>query len=197
MENIQFLALAGKATEVLMKNTTEAIFKKVEAAKADHDKEKTVRKLEEIINELIKERNELNMIINEYDELLSMQKISEKDVNYIAENIVPIFSRFFESDFIKKDESINSDDMNQLLEVLKPLLSIETFTILQLLGFNFKEAIGIPLTKIVNRSIDKADQTEMNYKYAISNNRKEEELYRLLQTEEGRDIYKKLPQSRE
>lgn len=197
MENIQFLALAGKATEVLMKNTTEAIFKKVEAAKADHDKEKTVRKLEEIINELIKERNELNMIINEYDELLSMQKISEKDVNYIAENIVPIFSRFFESDFIKKDESINSDDMNQLLEVLKPLLSIETFTILQLLGFNFKEAIGIPLTKIVNRSIDKADQTEMNYNYAISNNRKEEELYRLLQTEEGRDIYKKLPQSRE
>ena len=41
------------------------------------------RPWEEIIKELIEERNELDKIIKEYDELLGMQKISEKDINYI------------------------------------------------------------------------------------------------------------------
>ena len=93
---------------------------------------------------------------------------------------------------VSSDENINKDEINQIIDVLKPLLSIETFTILQLLGFNFREAIGIPLTKLVNKSIDKEDKENINYQYAISVNKKEEELFKLLQTEEGRAVYREL-----
>lgn len=126
-----------------------------------------------------------------------MQKISEKDINYITENIVPIVSDFLESDLVSSDENINKDEINQIIDVLKPLLSIETFTILQLLGFNFREAIGIPLTKLVNKSIDKGDKENINFQYAVSVNKKEEELFKLLQTEEGRTIYKELTKLKE
>lgn len=122
----------------------------------------------------------------------TLTKISKEDVNYITENIVPIFSDFLESDLISNDENINKDEINQIIDVLKPLLSIETFTILQLLGFNFREAIGIPLTKLVNRAIDREENEKINYQYAVSVNKKEEELFKLLQTEEGRAIYQEL-----
>jgi hypothetical protein len=36
-----------------------------------------------------------------------------------------------------------------MMEIIKPLLSVETLTVLQLLGFNFKQAIGEPLTELV------------------------------------------------
>lgn len=179
MENIQIINLATKAADIFIKNTTETIFKRVDAAKDDSNKEKTILRLEEIIRELINERNELNKIIKEYDELLAVQKISEKDVNYITENIIPIFSKFLESDLVNNGKTIKKDEINQIMEVLKPLLSIETFTILQLLGFNFREAIGLPLTKLVNRAIDKEEKEEINYKYGISVNKKEEELFQL------------------
>lgn len=192
VENTQLINLAAKTADIFVKNTTETIFKRIDSAKDDSNKEKTILRLEEIISDLIEERNELNKIIKEYDEILAMQKISKENVNYITENIVPIFSKFLESDLINNDESINKDEMNQIVEVLKPLLSIETFTILQLLGFNFREAIGIPLTKLVNKAIDKEKEEKMNYQYAVSVNKKEEELFKLLQTEEGRDIYQQL-----
>ncbi len=197
MDNTQLINLATKTADIFIKNTTETIFRRIDAAKDDSDKEKTILRLEEIIKELIEERNELDKIIKEYDELLGMQKISEKDINYITENIVPIVSDFLESDLVSSDENINKDEINQIIDVLKPLLSIETFTILQLIGFNFREAIGIPLTKLVNKSIDKEDKENINYQYAVSVNKKEEELFKLLQTEEGRAVYKELTKPQE
>lgn len=196
MINVQLINLASKATEILLQNTTEKIFKKIETAKSDDNKEETIQKLDEIIRELIEERSELDKIIKEYDEILSMQKISKKDINYITKKIIPIFSDLMESDLISNDEDIDKDEVKQVIELLKPVLSIETFTILQLLGFNFKEAIGKPLTKIVNKSIDKEDETKMNYEYNTSVVNREKELFKLLQTEEGREIYERLIQTR-
>lgn len=192
MHSTQFVNLAAQTADVLLKNTTETIFKRIDAAKDDSDKRKTILKLEEIIKDLIEERNELDKIIKQYDELLGMQKISEENINYITNNIVPIISKFLESDLISNDENINKDEMTQIIEVLKPLLSIETFTILQLLGFNFREAIGVPLTKLIKKNIDKEDKEAINYQYVISVNKKEKELFKLLQSEEGRKIYSEL-----
>ena len=51
----------------------------------------------------------------------------------------------------------NSDDdperIKEGIEILQPVISKETFNILQLLGFNFKQAIGEPLTELVRASI--------------------------------------------
>lgn len=40
-----------------------------------------------------------------------------------------------------------------MVDVLSPLISKETLTILQLLGFNFRKAIGEPLTVLLQKLI--------------------------------------------
>ena len=40
-----------------------------------------------------------------------------------------------------------------MIDLVEPLLSAKTVTVLQLLGFNFKRAIGEPLTELVSRAI--------------------------------------------
>lgn len=192
----QVIKLGIKAANLFMTNTVDTIYKKVEAAKDDSNKEKTINRLEDLINELIDERIELNKIMKEYEELIGMQKISKEDINYIVENILPVVSNFFDNDLVSSNEEIHKDEIDQLINMLAPLLSIETFTILQLLGFNFKEAVGIPLTKLVKRSIDKENLEDIKYKYLISNNKKDAELFKLLQTEEGRVIFDELLKSK-
>lgn len=44
-------------------------------------------------------------------------------------------------------------NMENALDTLTPLLSVETLTVLQLLGFNFKQAIGEPLTLLLQKFI--------------------------------------------
>lgn len=41
----------------------------------------------------------------------------------------------------------------EVIDLIQPLLSVETVTVLQLLGFNFRKAIGEPLTELVSRLI--------------------------------------------
>ncbi|WP_431220138.1 hypothetical protein [Leifsonia xyli] len=51
--------------------------------------------------------------------------------------------------------------MRKSLIALKPLLSVETANVLQLLGFDFRRAFGIPLTKLAETAILKrANQSE-------------------------------------
>ena len=40
-----------------------------------------------------------------------------------------------------------------MLEIIKDLLTKETLTVAQLIGFNFKAAIGQPLTELTERAI--------------------------------------------
>ncbi len=47
-----------------------------------------------------------------------------------------------------------------MINVVKPILSVETVTVLQLIGFNFRKAIGEPLTELVSRLILAQSQVE-------------------------------------
>lgn len=187
--NSFIIGLTTKAGEILINNSVSTINSKIETAKATKNDKKTIQELEEIINELIDDRRKLDSIIKEYDEVLSTQKISEKDIDYMTTNIVPIITELFESDLVSSDES---EDMSSYIELFKPLLSVETITILQLIGFNFKEALGIPLTKLTQSSITMNKDTEkLEYELNIAANKRQEEFFKLLQTNEGREYYQK------
>ncbi|ALE06217.1 hypothetical protein AL755_13315 [Arthrobacter sp. ERGS1:01] len=47
----------------------------------------------------------------------------------------------------------DSEKTAQMMESIKPFLSIEKVNVLQLLGFDFRKAIGAPLTQLVERAI--------------------------------------------
>jgi len=44
-------------------------------------------------------------------------------------------------------------EARRFIDLAQPLLSVEMVTVLQLIGFNFRKAIGEPLTELVGRLI--------------------------------------------
>lgn len=130
------------------KRSVEAIFDKIRAVKKKGNQDEVISNLEEIISELIAEKNQLIQITQAYEEQLITQKMSEKDIDYITESIVPLLE-----DLLKQSEGDDAKNLRKGIDTFKPILSKETFNILQLLGFNFKQAIGEPLTKLIGALI--------------------------------------------
>ena len=179
--------LATRLTESAVKNTWSAISDKINAVKAKKQDKETINQLEEIISSLLADKSELIRIAREYEELLQMQKISNDDIEYITNNWLPIFQKFAE--FNAKSNPDKNDEMNVLIEILKPILSVETFTIFQLLGFNFKEAIGVPLTSLLRKTLETAGtQRNVIYEQLITQNK---QLFQILQLLENKEMYRK------
>lgn len=158
-ENSQVIAqLASNLIEASARNTASFIANKIKASKAKKDDKETINELEEIIQSLLNDKLEIQRIAQAYEQELTAQKITEKEIKYITDNIIPILSNF-----------ISPDKVNDL-EQIKSLLSVETLTIMQLLGFNYKRAIGEPLTLLLQKTIESripADTT-INNQWALA-----------------------------
>jgi hypothetical protein len=103
------------------------------------------------VNGLIADKSELIGVAHAYEEQLAAQRLSEADVKYLTENLFPIVTKLAE-----ESAASNQSDPRQaqaMIDVIRPLVSTEALTILQVIGFNFKRAIGEPLTDLVRSLI--------------------------------------------
>lgn len=141
----QVTELGIQLADVGVRNTVAAVSGRIKAAKAKKQDAETINTLTEIVNDLLADRNDLVQIARGYEQVLDAQRISEEDISYITESIVPIIKTLAEAG--------GNDDTDQMIDLLQPILSVETITVLQLLGFNFKRAIGEPLTGLVSQLI--------------------------------------------
>ena len=137
----QIIELGVRLAETLTKNTASAILTKIQLIKTKKDDKETINQLEEIIQDLIADKNELTQIAQAYQQEISAQKINEGELNYITSSFIPKIQSLMEA------SGQSSEELNNAVKILSPLVSKETLTILQLLGFNFKKAIGEPLTR--------------------------------------------------
>lgn len=182
MDNPEVMKASMELGKFLLQNTSQTIMDKKKLAKTRGSNEETINNLEEIINTLISEKNQLIEIGQVYDEHLVAQKVSREDIEYITTSILPLLEKVLE-----KDDTENGMKNKKNLEILKPLLSSETFNILQLLGFNFKHAIGEPLTNLMNGLISSQipDSSEKAVELEILTAKKEIEYFKILQDEEA------------
>lgn len=105
-------------------------------------------------------------IVQAYKQELVAQQISKEDIEYITEKFIPTLKNL-----VKQTSSIGnvggSTDIEQAIDSLTPLLSVEILTVLQLVGFNFKQAIGEPLTlwlqKLIASKIPTDPQSNLEY----------------------------------
>jgi hypothetical protein len=128
---------AADLAGIAAKNTASSVFDRVRAARARREKDETIRELEEIVNDLIADKLELQRVADVYREAVAAQAISEEDLAFIAEHLVPII------------KNLGVDDVEQF----EPLLSSEFLRIAQALGFSFKQALGQPLTEVAAAQI--------------------------------------------
>ena len=157
----ELIKLGTSLTQLAVKGTVTAITTKVKAIKEEQNVENIKAKYDEIINELLSEREEAVRIAQAYKSELEKVVISDEDIEHLHNTV----SRILE--VIKNLQDDNSEDNNQVneqiqtYEQIKELISIDTLKTMQLLGFNYKSAIGEPLTLMLrNFILSKIDDNE-------------------------------------
>lgn len=110
---------------------------------------------EEVINKLMKERSELAAIAQALQNELNRYTISEDDIVHLQKTFSDVIDLFMPkaNDDIKKVQS---------------LISVDALKAIQLLGFDYKAAIGEPLTRACASAIEEKLQIKSEKKIKLS-----------------------------
>lgn len=136
----QLIKLGITLGEIISRNTVSMVSTRIEAAKLKKNQEEQALAYTEIINNLLADKEDLVTITREYKQEIDNVVISDSDIEYLH-NTLEQFLVIFRS-FSSKGEE-HSSELAQVIQ----LLNKDTLKTMQLLGFNYKEAIGIPLTQ--------------------------------------------------
>lgn len=141
------LVKAGvELTTLVVKGTTTLVNSKVQSLREERNADKLRNTYDEIINELLLEREQALRIAQAYKEEYDRVNIGDDDIEYLHNTLKQVIKLL--SSFTTMDENKRSN-MNQLVA----LLNKDTLKTMQLLGFNYKEAIGEPLTEVCSNAI--------------------------------------------
>ena len=139
-----FVELGVSLATMAVSGTATAINTKVKALQSEKDAEKIRIAYEEIVNELISEREEAVRIAQIYKAEYERIVISDEDIAHLhatASRLLDLLAVF----------SPGTDV--ETLETFMDLISVDTLKTMQLLGFNYKAAIGEPLTQVCANAI--------------------------------------------
>lgn len=144
-------ALALQLADTSTRNTAASIIGRIAVLRKTKKDAETINELEEMVHNLLSDKSDLTLIAQAYEQELVAQKISEEDIEYISTQFVPVLRSFVESAADSEGQDVG--EARRMLELVQPLLSVEMVTVMQLIGFNFRKAIGEPLTELVSRII--------------------------------------------
>ena len=145
-------------TELAIKGTATAVANKIKAIKDEKNSEKLRNTYDEIISELLSERDEAVRIAQAYKSELERIIISDEDIEHLhntVSRILEIIKGFQLASAATRGETEIAKVIAQVdsYEQIKALISVDTLKTMQLLGFNYKAAIGEPLTQICANAI--------------------------------------------
>lgn len=145
-------------TELAIKGTATAVTNKIESVKDEKNVEKLRNTYDEIVNELLAERDEAIRIAQAYKSELDRIVISDDDIEHLH-NTVSRILEIIKAFQIVAATAKGSEEVAKVTaqvegyEQIKELISVDTLKTMQLLGFNYKAAIGEPLTQICANAI--------------------------------------------
>ena len=137
--NAAMVDLAVQLSTLAVKGTATAVTTKIKAAKEIKDNEKLRNVYDEMVNELLNERDEAVRIAQAYKSELDRIIISDDDIQHLESTV---------SNVLEIVRGFSPDMPVDAFEQFKSLISVDTLKTMQLLGFNYKAAIGEPLTNI-------------------------------------------------
>lgn len=142
--------LAAQLAEAAVRNTASSIADKISVLNTRKKDKETIAALEELVYDLLSDKDELARIASAYKQELVAQQISEDDIRYISQNFLPVLRQLIQAAGENEGKAIGSEEV---LDIIQPLLSVETVTVMQLIGFNIRKAVGEPLTQLVGSLI--------------------------------------------
>lgn len=129
-----------------------AIYTRVEAIRSRKVDDRTANELQGIITEVLDENAKLLRIAHALESELVAQRITDADIKYITDTVLPALKKLADQmgDSMDAASLQNAEDA---IEAIETLLSVDMLKVLQLVGFNFKQAIGEPLTLLIQKLI--------------------------------------------
>lgn len=137
----QLVKLAATFLETAGRHTYDWVSTKKEQAKGNKNQAEQQVIYEEIINGLLQDKMELESVTREYKSLYENITISDNDIEYLQETIQQAVK-------ILNTMSPELEKQRDTIDTFIQLINKDTLKTMQLLGFNYKEAIGIPLTEV-------------------------------------------------
>ncbi|MDW7798616.1 hypothetical protein SCQ32_04120 [Streptococcus canis] len=154
----ELISLSASLGELAIKSTVSAITQKIKTVKTSKDINEVRKVYDEVVSELINERQEAIRIAQSYQSELERVQISDEDIDHLHNTV----NRIIEIISKAQTNSINPNDKEALKSAseqiasynqFKELIDVDTLKTMQLLGFNYKEAIGEPLTLMMKNFI--------------------------------------------
>lgn len=139
--------LAVRFTEAVGRTSVSWVSDKINQAKGNKEMAAQQAAYEEIITKLLDDKSELEMLARQYKDLYEKVSISDDDIEHLQKTVagaVQLLSSM-------RTTNLNNDgfDANTIVK----LINKDTLKTMQLLGFNYKEAIGEPLTEVCAATI--------------------------------------------
>lgn len=179
--------LSTRLAEVAVRSTATSIGAKIKAVKSSRDDKKIIAEMNDLIYELLEDKQELESIAKAYQEEFVAQKLSDEDLEFISNTVLPMLKQFLQEIARTQDDENEKQKTIKLIESLdafKSLLSIQTLNVLQLIGFNFKQGIGEPLTDLLKATITGKNKTSQNKINELVTER-DIEYFRMVQNEQA------------
>ena len=142
--SVAMIEMGTSLTALAVKGTASAINAKVKAIKEEKNVEKVRATYDEIINELISEREEAVRIAQVYKSELDRIEISDENIQHLNNTVGRVLEIL---------KVMAPATPLETYEQIKELINVDTLKAMQLLGFNYKAAIGEPLTQLCSDAI--------------------------------------------
>ena len=151
----QILEVGISLATLAAKGTVSAVGTKIKSIKTDKDLKFVRNSYDEIINDLLAEREEAIRIAQIYKSEFEKIEISDENIVHLHNTVDKIL------DILK---NISPGIEVETYRTIKELISVDILKSLQLLGFNFKAALGEPFTQWCASAILKNLNSNQNYK---------------------------------
>jgi len=140
------VTLGMSLSQLIASNSVSVIRQKMALAKEKKDLQSQSLAYTEIINNLLEDKDELSMIAKEYKQAYEQITISDTDIEYLHSTLSKVIE-------VLNSMGATNPDTKESMDALIKLLNKDTLKTMQLIGFNYKEAIGQPLTDVCSEAI--------------------------------------------
>lgn len=154
----ELIKLGASLTELAVRGTATLITAKIQSVKEENKVEIVRSTYDEVVNQLLEENSEAIRIAQAYKAELDRVSISDEDIEHLHNTVTRIIEiikviQLASVSSKGEEEQKKVDAQIKSFEQFKELISVDTLKTMQLLGFNYKAAIGEPLTELCANAI--------------------------------------------
>lgn len=149
--NSVLASLAKDLSMLVAKQAATTVQTKVKALRSVKDANEVRTTYDQLLNDLLEDRSQALRIAQAYRDEVEKVEISNSDIEHLhntVERLLEIIKQHTNT-----SDSPEAQEQLEGLEQIKELISVDTLKTMQLLGFNYKKAIGEPLTIMLRNYI--------------------------------------------